>query len=366
MTERNSQTDSPESPQSADWEALARHIAGESTPEELARFEAVLAERPVDRELISALRNVSSGLAEDVPRDLDVESALLKVKSSSDFNQRPALKVESGRTHRGGGTGRTVKWMVPMPALAAAAALAIGLAGWFSINKPNREEAVMPSARMLATGVGVRDSLTLPDGSRIVLGPLSSVTVAAGYGEAGREVTVRGDAWFDVVHDTAKPFTVNAGSATIVDVGTTFAIRSDAPEGVSVTVTEGSVSLRQVNTSVEQSVILKAGDNGLLKSGGEVVTRRGTARDEDVAWLQGRLVFREASLTEVASSMRRWYGIELKITDQSLADRHLTATFAGESPDRVLDVLRLVLGADIERRGDTAIVRRAKASTRSR
>ena len=73
--------------------------------------------------------------------------------------------------------------------------------------------------------------------------------------------------------------------------------------------------------------------------------------------MRHQLVFREAPLSEVAASLNRWYGIDMQIPDPSLAMRHLTATFSGESPERVLDVIRLVLGADIERHGDTAIVR---------
>jgi transmembrane sensor len=190
-----------------------------------------------------------------------------------------------------------------------------------------------------------------------VLGPLSSVKVVSGYGSTSREVEVRGDAWFDVVHDTSRPFTVRAGSATIVDVGTTFAVRSDDPAGVSVSVSEGAVSLREMNTPVSQGVILKAGDNGLLQTDGSVIARRGSASEDDVAWMKGRLVFRDATITQVAASMRKWYGIELKVADEALNNRHLTATFAGESPERVLETIRLALGADIERHGDTAIVR---------
>ena len=78
----------------------------------------------------------------------------------------------------------------------------------------------------------------------------------------------------------------------------------------------------------------------------------------------GARLSKAAPVSEVVNSMRKWYGIELKVSDPSLASRHLTATFAGESPERVLDVIRLALGAEIERRGDTAIVRSAKGSTR--
>jgi transmembrane sensor len=101
-----------------------------------------------------------------------------------------------------------------------------------------------------------------------------------------------------------------------------------------------------------------------MDKGGRVEARRGAATDDDMAWLNGRLVFRETPLTEVVSSMRKWYGIELQLADPTLANRHITATFSGEPPDRVLEVLRLALGADIERRGDTAIVRSAKGRAR--
>jgi|SRR5688572_5706717 len=364
MTDRDLRLEPPNPDPSPDWEALARHLSGESSPEEAARIEALLAARPDDREMLTALERAVSEHAAEAPAGLDVEAALAQVKARKDFSG-PALTVHANRTPAAPPT-RT-RWRVAVPAIAAAAVLAIGLASWLRPgNGPVEQAALEPAPRFLGTGVGVRDSLQLPDGSRVVLGPMSSVSVAAGYGEKSREVEIRGDAWFDVVHDEAKPFTVRAGSATIVDIGTKFAVRSDAPEGVAVSVTEGSVSLRPVNSALQQGVILKAGDNGLVKSGGEVVTRRGGANPDDLAWLRGSLVFREAPVDEVKASMRRWYGLELRFADSSLASRHITATFNGESPDRVLDVLKLILGAEIERRGDTAIVRPATRSVRSR
>lgn len=365
MTDRDVRFEPSNSSSSPDWEALARHLSGESSPDEAARVEALLVERPDDRELLSALDRAMSVMAADIPDDLDVEGALERVKARRDQVVLPALTVHSSPRERVTPPVRT-GWRVPVPALAAAAILAIGVAGWLTVGREPVQQAADPAPRFLATGVGVKDSLRLPDGSHVVLGPLSSVTVALGYGDTAREVEIRGDAWFDVVHDESKPFTVRAGGATIVDVGTKFAVRSDAPDGVTVSVAEGSVSLRAVNSAVQQGVILKAGDNGLVKSGGEVVTRRGSANPDDIAWLRGSLVFREAAIDEVKASMRRWYGLELRFADSSLASRHITATFNGESPDRVLDVLRLILGADIERRGDTAIVRPANRSVRSR
>lgn len=364
MTDGSSNFGSPSSSQSPDWEALARHLTGESLPDESARIEAALEALPEERAALTRLGAAIDDLGSDTPQGLDVDAALARVKARPEFKDSGIIPIETGRRDF---TVSRPRWLIPMPALAAAALLAVGVASWMSYrNRPHESAVTAPTDRMLATGVGIRDSLTLADGTRIVLGPLSSVKIAAAYGSTSREVEIRGDAWFDVVHDTDRPFTVHAGSATIVDIGTKFTVRSDDPDGVSVSVSEGSVSLRQVNSPVEKGVILRAGDNGLLKSGGDVVARRGSASEDDVAWMRGRLVFREAPLGEVANSMRKWYGIELKVADPSLLNRHLTATFAGESSERVLDVIRLALGAEIERRGDTAIVRSAKGSMRSR
>jgi len=356
MTTGNSQSGNSTPGPSPDWEALARHLSGESSPEESARLEAALSEHPVDREILAALDRTMSRMSDDIPMDLDVEGALDRVKSRSSSGAT-VKDLQSGRSRRSSTAGTpATRWRVPFPAIAAAALLAAGVTGWVALRDRQPEQVALAQPRMLATGVGIRDSLTLPDGSRVVLGPLSSVSISRGYGAEGREVVIRGDAWFDVKHDEAKPFTVRAGDATIVDVGTRFAVRSDAADGVAVTVTEGSVSLSPANNSAAQGVILNAGDNALLQKSGQVITRRGTVTEDDVAWMRGRLLFREARIEEVIASVRRWYGIELRV-DPSLMNRHITATFDGESADRVLEVLRLVLGAEIERRGDTAVVR---------
>ena len=341
----------------SDWEALARYVAGESPPDEVERLEARFAAQPADKALLDALAAVTRQMAAAVPTDLDVEAALRRVKARRNESATRPLEFRRPIVD----ARRPVRWHVPVPALAAAALLAVGVAGYLTMRTPKSAIPVSPSAPMVATGVGVLDSLRLSDGTRIVLGPLSSVKVAAGYGVTSREVEVSGDVYFDVVHDSSKPFTAHALHATIQDVGTKFVVRTDAANGVSVSVTEGSGALqgtspiRSGGNAPRSAIVLKPGEKGVVHSDGQTIKER--AGPEDVAWMRHQLVFREAPLSEVAASLNRWYGINLQVPDASLATRHLTATFSGESSERVLDVIRLVLGADIERHGDTAIVR---------
>jgi transmembrane sensor len=362
MTQGDNRFDLSPQNQSTDWEALARRVTGESSPEESARIDAWLAGHPEQREILATLDDAMSRMADDIPRDIDIEGALARVKARRDTAGKPVLELRAARQ-----TGsRHPVWRVAIPALAASGILAIGLLTWQSGGGSRPEVASsLEQPRMLATGVGVRDSLELPDGSRVVLGPLSSVKIGNEFTSGARVVEVAGDAWFEVVHDESRPFTVRAGNATIVDVGTKFTVRSDALTGVSVSVTEGAVSLAKADVPGPGAVILNAGDNGLLQNDGRIVTSRGTVTEEDAAWMSGRLVFREAPMTQVVSSVKRWYGIDLKLSEPKLADRRITATFDNETPEAMLDILRLVLGAEIQRRGDTAIVSTGGRSVRS-
>lgn len=338
--------------ESADWEALARYIAGESSAAESKAIEAGLVTYPADKTLIDALAAITRGMGAKTLPGLDVEAALLAVKARRDGAN--VLPLERSRKTS---TGSQIRWKVLVPALAAAALLAVGVKSYFSSRAQSGRQPAAPSLsapRTVATGVGVRDSLRLPDGTRVVIGPMSSVMIAADFGVERRDIEVNGDVWVDVVHNSSRPFLTHAAGATIQDLGTVFSVRTDEARGVAVSVRQGSVSLRS-NTMPGTGVVLKSGEHGVLLSNGQVVTVPATS--DDLAWMSGKLVFREASLADVATSLKRWYGIDLKVADPTLNTRHLTATFSTETPDRVLDVIRLALGAQIERRGDTAIVR---------
>jgi transmembrane sensor len=333
----------------ADWEALARYLDGESSPDETRQIEARLSANPVDRELLDALDKLTRRMADTVPSDLDVETALTRVKARR--NEPVVYSLDAARERK---QSRQPRWL----GIAAAAVIAVGIAGYLTVYRPGKtsvQQAAAPLSQMVATGVGAIDSLRLPDGTRAVIGPLSSLKVATGFGVDRREVQVHGDVYLDVVHDSSKPFTAYANGVAIQDIGTKFTIHSDSVRGVVVSVAEGSVSLQGVNQGRNGGIVLKPGERGIVLPGQRPTVERATP--DDMAWMKRQLVFRETPLTDVAESLRRWYGIQLSVRDASLANRHLTATFSGEPAERVLEMLELVLGADIERRGDTAIVR---------
>ena len=340
-----------------DWEALARYLAGESSVAESERISRWLEEHKADAELVGALDKAMTSLALRDAGDVDVDQALSRVaerRESPTADPAPPIRRPSRGPHYSRRT--TSPWRV-VAILAAAAAIVI--AARLVLQRNGEDRAPLPDAgagRTFTTAVGKRDSLRLPDGGRVVLGPASRLVVAAGYGGRAREVELHGEAYFDVVHDTTRPFVVRAGDVSLRDVGTSFTVRADSGRHVRVVVTSGSVMLRSGARS-DSGALLAAGDIATVQPDGRVMSQHGVATAEYLAWMRDSLVFRDASLSDVSDALRRWYGVEMRIDDSTLAERHLTMTFAGDPLDRVLRVIGLGLGADVERRGDTAVVR---------
>jgi transmembrane sensor len=392
-------------PDAPSWDALARVWAGEpphapnGDAADVAHDAAArrwLAEHPPEAARLAALDRVVAGAlgaAPDAP-PVDVEAALARVTRRRRGDAAPPARRPSAP--------RAPAWAARPARRRGLVAIAVAL-GVVGIGVARRRAAtpaggdsgtvaVTPAPQRHQTAVGRRDSVRLPDGTRVLLAPGTTVEVVAGYGGTARTVALTGEAYFDVVHDDARPFRVVAGPAVVHDIGTRFAVRHAAADRIAVTVTEGAVRVAVVDSTAlpaattaqparpapgapaaarslvprDSGLVLRAGERGLVardSRGGVTVARLPGAAAraaDDTAWTSGRLVFRDAPISEVSASLRRWYGVELRAADPATASRHLTATFRGEPLAEVLRVVGLALGARLDRRGDTVLVRPAR------
>jgi transmembrane sensor len=337
-----------------DSDLLARWLAGEAPAEEARLIEAWLAADPGRRREFDLLSSSFGRLQQPEPADLDVDAALRRVKARMHQDSTSGLL-----SHRNWQQSPVRRWDSPM-LKAAAVILVAGAAGLvWRATRPEGQTGIGTSTvaiRTISTGVGQRDSLSLPDGTRVTLGPSSTLTQREGYGAAAREVDLNGEAYFAVKHDVARPFLVHTGSATVRDIGTAFDVQTTTgPIDVRVAVTSGSVLLKG-SVGGADSVVLNAGDRGAVDGAGHTTAHRASVTEDDLAWLRGRIIFRDTPLSEAAAQIRRWYGVDVRFADASLRNQRLTATFDGETRDQVLKTIALALGAEIELRGDTAIL----------
>lgn len=335
-------------PEATDWEALARFLSGESPAKEAEAVRGWLAEDPARQAVLDALDRALSRGATPPPADLDVEAALARVHRRMDAPASPR-RPPSVETRRG--------WRSPAARVAALVLLLLG--GWFGLRIV---DGARPDDVLMAyeTAVGERETVRLPDGTTVLLGPASRVTIPRAYNELDRVVDLVGQAMFQVPHDGARPFTVRAGMARVRDIGTAFSVQS-GPTGVRVVVTEGAVGLAPAGGGSGE-VVLRQGERGVVAAEG-AAPERAAATAEDLAWTRGELVFRDAPLAQVAAELRRWYGVELR-ADAAVSARRLTASFEGEPRERVLEVVALALGAEMSMRGDTAVLSAAPGAPR--
>jgi len=152
--------------------------------------------------------------------------------------------------------------------------------------------------------------LVLPDGSKVWLNAASSVTFPTAFAGKTREVTVTGEAYFEVLHNARQPFSVKAGRQLIEDIGTAFDVNAyaDEPAGKT-TLVEGSVR-------VNGQAVLRPGEQSLV-SGGAVSVRAVDVRDV-VAWRNGGFRFTDEQLGGILRQAARWYDVEVVYADEGL------------------------------------------------
>jgi transmembrane sensor len=333
-----------------DWDRVARYLAGEAEPREAESTRRWLEADAERLAMVNALQSALINVSREDSRKPDVESALRKVKSGFDRTKSVSAAARAGRDNQG--------WMFT-PYLKAAAVLLV-LAGGAFFSRDIIGTGGGSVARTFATTVGERRQFRLADGTGVVLGPKSRLIVDPNSSD--RSVSLEGAGYFTVVHDASHPFTVRVGTVTIQDVGTAFSIQTDQGGGIRLAVASGSVALGPRGSDRASSEVLRARDRATVSPSGIVGIERSAVSDDDLAWVQGRLVFREAPVIQVGAELYRWYGVRLTVADSTLSNLHLTASFSGESVDRVLNVIALSLGARIERQGNVATLHRANAA----
>ena len=239
----------------------------------------------------------------------------------------------------------------------AAAAVVIALLGVRSVlwRAPRWSEH--------ATAAGHRTVMHLRDGTQVTLAPKSRLRYAADYGRTHRDLYLDGEAYFQVAPDSQRPFRVHTASSVTEDLGTAFVVSAYTDQVTTeVVVTEGRVSLSRADTTVAaRAVVLEARDLGRLDSRGIATVQHGVDVDRYLAWTKGVLAFDGAPLRDVVSALERWYNVDIRLADSTLAPRRLTATFQDEPIDLVLQRIALTLGMRVERAdGSVFVFRKAR------
>lgn len=200
--------------------------------------------------------------------------------------------------------------------------------------------------RLLHSARGQQLQVDLPDGSRAHLNTTTRLRIRTSLSCRCVELE-QGEVVFTVAHGDPRPFRVSAGRATVVDIGTTFWARREV-EGTQVAVVEGEVDAWGGNA---EAVRLKAGDTWAVDARGHAAAAPRRSVADLTAWQQGRLVFRDAPLTEVLAELARYHAVRFDL-DERLAAYRLSGTLDSSDLDGALRLLERGYPAQVQQLAD--------------
>lgn len=176
--------------------------------------------------------------------------------------------------------------------------------------------------------------LKLTDGTHIWLNAGSSVTYPIGM--ETRNVTMNGEAYFEVAKNPKKPFTVKKGDVSVTVLGTHFNIKAyDNEAALKVTLLEGSVKVLQKN----MAQLLQPNQQAIVGER-QITLVKDADVQEAMAWKQGRVMFNETDVQSVLKEIERWYDVEAVMEGKESTRKFYMNVPRGVTLDEMLGVLR--------------------------
>jgi transmembrane sensor len=348
---------------------LARALANELSEDEMAAFRLWLEADPTRLWEYKQAQRLWAD-AGQLPREWDAERALSTIRARAREEQGQQLaKTSSSRLRWGGDEERHSTWRRPAWGLAAASLIAIG----FGItaratNRTPPPPPATPIVREVSTKLGETAQLRFPDGTEIRLAPRSRLRYPNDMLGTSRDLDLEGEAYVVAGAHGHAPLVIHTPLGSTRDIGTRFVVRAFPRSPLAVVVVEGLVVLRPEKhagdtTQSTDSLLLRPRSLGTVSVDGALRERRNVSVENYVAWLDGRLVFADAPLSDVLETLSRWRAMEYRIADPRIADRRFSGTFSGEPLREILDLVALTTNVRFERQGEMLVAR--DDSTRS-
>ncbi|NML20126.1 DUF4974 domain-containing protein [Pseudoflavitalea sp. G-6-1-2] len=355
------------------WELIARKLAGEASDAELQELARLLKDNP---DLHFPLQAITELWQQDEAKDLHkTELAfhrhLERMKKQGISFATPDETAEESATFSIEKYPRRRKLWTKIAV--AATLLAAASLIWYYLQPASTTKgtqlAKTDANSEIVTRNGSRTMVSLPDGSKVWLNGGSRLNYNKSFGVHHRELTLTGEAYFDVVKNAEQPFVIHTSRLDVRVLGTTFNVKAYPNEKTTeAALVKGSIEVLIRNRPAEK-IILKpnekiivsgdsthakgtGSDSGSRTSSPALVTIRNLTISEtdsavvETAWVQNKLVFAEETFAELAKRMERWYGVTIVFTDPRLEAILFTGSFETETLPQALHALKLTSSSD--------------------
>jgi transmembrane sensor len=347
------------------WNLIARKLAGEATPEELQELEQLLRNNP---ELYYPFQTIADLWEHTSPVDKkQAEQAFNQhldrmEQLNVDYFQAPSTLPDFSPRK---GVLRTI--------ILTSSLLAVFAATWFftrpahSPMLPVAAAQAAPVTKEVVTNSGARTRIYLPDNTHVWVNAGSRIRYEKTFGVTTRELTLTGEAFFDVAPDASKPFVIHTSKVDIRVLGTSFDIKSyPMDKTMEATLVRGSIEV-SIHNRPNNKIILKANEKLVVSNEDpqqQISSRRREIRSQslvviskptfeehtgamiETSWMDNKLIFQEEQFSELARQMERWYGVTIRFDNPRLEQLQFTGTFDKETISQALDALKLTARFD--------------------
>ena len=281
---------------------IAKVLADEATADEQQAVESWLDAAPENRKYFEDIKRIwfeSGDAVESLA--VDTNTAWQKVQERIHKPPKPLI----------------VRWLstANIMKIAAAALVLFGAIEFFG------GDSTLKSTEIIATASVLQD--TLSDGSMVSLNKKSSLTTV--FSKKERRVKMSGEAFFEVAHDTEKPFVIEVKTLEIKVVGTSFNVDNLSETGKIVVVVEtGKVLLRGINGA---EIYIEKGDKAIYDvATGQFEKTKNT--DKNVAaYKTNRLDFGRTTLKDAVRQINELFDAHIEIVSPQIENCRITSTY---------------------------------------
>lgn len=338
------------------WKLLHKYLAEECSSQERRIVEEWMNADEKHRQILASLEKIWKIIPADEVEEstFDENEAWQNVKKRMDGSSKASASIPSTEqsdrrpySHRKSNKYNVVSYL----AVAASVVVLIATLFYFKIDGKSQmhDEIVYQEVK---TQKGQLMNVRLPDGTIVKLNTDSELSYPKRFTEQGpREVSLKGEAFFEVKHDPDKPFLVHSGNVSTEVLGTKFGVMAyPDDEKIEVVVSEGKIKSGFKDGGNKQERLLTKNQLASFSNKGRSDVYEIGNLDAYIGWKDGKLFFRNTPFSEVEKKLERWYDSEITLSDTSLQSKTLTATFEKESLKEVLNVIALSMDINYEQK----------------
>lgn len=308
-------------------ELLIRYSEGLVTEEEEEHIKRMLEQSDEIRQI--AIQLFSLDLYVDtfnLREKIDVDKALSKFKKKIAIKKKSIFKLE---------------WMQRVAAILFIPLLSICLLqyfGWLTND-------VTPLIEV-KTNPGVTSSFTLPDGSTVMLNAGSSLVYPSRFTGDNREVTLDGEAYFEVAKNPDKKFVVSLPQNAQIEVlGTHFNVEAySALDEITTTLLEGKVCFETPKDNWQQKITMHPGQKLIYEHQSGATHLLATTGKSELSWKEGKIIFEETPLKEALRMLTKRFGVEFVLKNERMRNEPFTGAFSDEGLEYILEYFKVASG----------------------